>query len=105
MPKLTHWFDPTLNLRYNKFYIGLEKDGQAYNFVAFKPRKNQLNFELKLPQSEELDTSIEKAGIPVLEYNKRSGLYRLQLSKEDVDKKAAFLTELARQAYDRRANL
>lgn len=105
MLKLLHAIDPTLNLRYNKFYIGLEKDGQAYNFVAFKPRKNQLNFELKLPQSEELDTRIEKAGIPVLEYNKRSGLYRLRLSKEDVEKKATFLTELARQAYERRTNL
>lgn len=104
MLKLLHEIDPTLNLRYNKFYIGLEKDGQAYNFVAFKPRKNQLNFELKLPQSEELDARIEKAGIPVLEYNKRSGLYRLRLSKEDVDKKAVFLTEAARQAYERRAN-
>ena len=27
--------DPSLNLKYNKFYIGLEKDGQPFNFVTF----------------------------------------------------------------------
>ena len=32
-------FDPTLTLKYNKFYIGLAKNGQPYNFVSFKPKE------------------------------------------------------------------
>ena len=75
--------DPSLEFKYNKFYIGLSKDGQPYNFVTFRPKKNQLNFELKLPQSGELDAKIEQAGIETLEYNKRWSLYRLRLTKED----------------------
>jgi hypothetical protein len=39
--------DPNLELKYNKFYIGLSKDGQPYNFVTFRPKKSFLTFEPK----------------------------------------------------------
>jgi len=96
--------DPSLEFKYNKFYIGLSKDGQPYNFVTFRPKKNQLNFELKLPQSDELDAKIEQAGIETLEYNKRWGLYRLRLTKDDMKSKGAVVKELARTAYERRSS-
>jgi hypothetical protein len=32
-------FDPSLELKYNKFYIGLSRNGQPYNFILFKPKK------------------------------------------------------------------
>jgi predicted transport protein len=88
-------FDPTLELKYNKFYIGLSKDGQPYNFVSFRPKKNQLNFELKLPQSDQIDEKVEATGLETLEYNKRWGQYRLRLTKEDIKNKADVLKELA----------
>ncbi len=97
--------DSSLDLKYNKFYIGLSKDGQPYNFVTFRPKKNQLNFELKLPQSDELDAKIEEAGLETLEYNKRWGLYRLRLTKEDIKSKGEVLKQLARTAYERRSAL
>ena len=59
-------FDSSLNLKYNKFYIGLERDGRPYNFVHFIPRKNQLNVVFKLPQSEELDSKIDDADLDTL---------------------------------------
>lgn len=31
--------DPSLELKYNKFHIGLSKGGQAFNFVIFRPKK------------------------------------------------------------------
>src|SRR5271155_1768703 len=55
--------DPSLELKYNKFYIGLSKSGQAFNFVLFRPRKSTVNIELKLPRSDEIGAKIEKAGI------------------------------------------
>ena len=97
--------DPSLELKYNKFYIGLSKNGQPYNFITFRPRKNQLHFEIKMPQSDELDGKIEEAGLETLEYNKRWGYYRLRLTKEDVKSKGAVLKELARSAYERRTSL
>jgi hypothetical protein len=35
-------YDPSLEMKYNKFYIGLSKDGQPYNFVIFTPQKKRL---------------------------------------------------------------
>jgi predicted transport protein len=105
MLKLLHELDPTLSLKYNKFYIGLEKDGQPYNFVMFRPKRNQLNFEVRLPQTEELDERIDQAGLDALEYNKRWGLYRIRLTKNDLENKSEILKELSCMAHNRRANL
>ena len=97
--------DPTLNLKYNKFYIGLEKDGRPYNFVIFKPQKNQLNFKLRLPQANELDAKIDEAGLDTLDYDKRGGFYRLRLTKHDIQSSSEILQDLCRLAYERRANM
>lgn len=97
-----HKFDPTLTLKYNKFYIGLAKDGQAFNFVSFKPKKNYIIFELRLSQTDELDSKIDEAGFDTLEYVKNWGLYRLRLKEEDVKSKSEILEELSKLAYDRR---
>jgi predicted transport protein len=96
--------DASLELKYNRFYIGLSKDGQPYNFVSFRPQKSQLTFELKLPRSDELDTKIEEAGLDTLEYGKRWGVYRLRLTKEGVKSKGEILKELTRAAYERRTS-
>lgn len=96
-------FDPSLELKYNKFYIGLSKNGQPYNFVTFQPRRNQLNLTLKLPRTDEIDAKIDEAGIDTLEYRKRGNAYRLRLTKNDVKSKADVLKELAHLAYERRA--
>lgn len=105
MLELLRGFDATLNLKYNKFYIGLEKDGQPYNFVTFRPKKNQLNFEIKLPETDELDAKIDEADLDTLEYNKRWGLYRLRLTKDEIRSKADVLGELSKLAYERRASI
>ena len=65
-------------------------------------QKNQLTLEIKLPQSNDLDTKIEAAGLETLEYDKRWGRYRLRLTKDEMKSKADFLKELARNAYERR---
>jgi len=104
MLEILRGFDASLNLKYNKFYIGLEKDGQPYNFVSFRPKKNQLNFEIKLPQASELDKKIDEAELDTLEYNKRWGQYRLRLTKDDIRKKSEVLKDLSQLAYERRAS-
>src|SRR3712207_4149841 len=93
-------FDPALALKYNKFYIGLARDGQPYNFVLFRPRKGHVIVELKLPENDDLTAKIEQSGIETLDYDKRWRAYRLQLAKTDVSGKADVLQELMRLAYD-----
>ena len=95
-------FDPTLTLKYNKFYIGLAKDGQAFNFVSFRPKKNHTIFELGLPQTAELDNKVDEAGLDTLEYDKKWRRYRLRLTEEVITSKSETLAELSRLAYERR---
>ena len=43
-------FDPSLTLSYNKYYIGIFKNGRPYNFCMFEPRKRHINLDVKLPR-------------------------------------------------------
>ena len=98
--ELAQTFDPTLELKYNKFYIGLARNGQPFNFVTFRPKKAHMTLELKLKQSEEIDAKIDGAGLDTLEYSKRWGLYRIRLGKGEVKKHAEALRELMGLAYE-----
>jgi predicted transport protein len=95
--------DPSLELKYNKFYIGFSKEGQPFNFAIFRPRKSTINFEFKLPKAEEIDAKIDQAGIEALEYATRWGQYRLSLHKDDIAKKRELLKELMQAAYQNRS--
>lgn len=96
-------FDPSLELKYNKFYIGLSRDGQPFNFVEFKPQKNLLKLELALPQTDDLDAKVEAAGFDAMDYDKQWKHYRLRLTKSDLSSKAEALHDLMKLAYERRA--
>jgi hypothetical protein len=93
-------YDPTLELKYNKFYIGLAKNNRAYDFVTFVPKKSTLNLEPKIKLAEEIDTKIANAGLESLGYDKLWGRYRIILGKDDVKKHDSFLRELMRLALD-----
>ncbi len=93
-------FDPKLGLKYNKFYIGLEKNDQSNNFVSFRPKKNHLRLELRLPKTDELDAKLEESGLDTMDYDRRWGKYRVRLSTDDFQKHRALLTQLLKQAYD-----
>jgi len=98
--ELIHGFDPGFELKYNKFYIGLAKDGKPINFVVFRAKKNHLNFEPRLAKSEENTHLFEEAGLDLLEYEKRWGRYRVRLGKGDVKKHDELLTTVLKKAYD-----
>lgn len=55
--------DPSSELKYNKFYVGLIKDGRANNYVAFRPKKSFVMFEVKMPRTEDIDTLLEDEGL------------------------------------------
>ena len=93
-------FDPQLELKYNKFYIGLAKDGQPNNFAIFRPQKNGLRFEPRLGRSDQIETQLEEAGLEVLDYQQKDRRYRIRLSKGDIKKHSELLTNILRSAYD-----
>lgn len=93
--------DPSLELQYNRHYIGLFKGGQPFNFILLQPRKVAVNLEIKLPRSDEIDKKIEDAGIDTLPYTKW-GRYRLALEAEDVATHRDLLKELMQTSYQLR---
>jgi hypothetical protein len=102
--EMIHAFSPGLQLKYNKFYIGLSKDGQPNNFATFRPKKFGLRVEPWLPRSDELDAELEKAGLDVMDYDERWGRYRLRLVKGDVKKHEALLTKMLKESFERSRN-
>jgi len=95
-------FDQSLEPKYNKFYIGTSKDGQGFNFVVARPKKKHVNVEIKVPQSADIDKSLDEAGIETLEYAKRWGAYRLSLNKDDIAHNRDLLKKLIGVAYENR---
>jgi len=93
-------FSGGYELKYNKFYIGLGKDGQANNFIVFRPRRNTLNIEIKLPYSEDVQKIIEDNEFNDIGYLKRWGVYRLRLEKNDIEVKKEILKDLLLRAYE-----
>jgi len=91
--------DPKLELKYNKFYIGLANQGRPNNFVQFRPQKNAIRIEPRLSRSDVVEQKIESAGLDVMDYDNRWGRYRLRLSKGEVKKHAAVLRDLFDAAY------
>jgi hypothetical protein len=95
--------DPALDLKYNKHYIGIVRDGTAFNFISFRPKKSTITFEVHLPQTDDIDAKIDQAGLETLEYNTRWGFYRLRLIPADTESKSETLHELTTLAYERRS--
>lgn len=93
-------FAPDVELKYNKFYIGLAKGGQPNNFVVFRPKKANLRFEPRLAANEAVERMIEAAGTELMEYDHRWSRYRLRLDKGDVRKHADLLRHLCKLAYE-----
>lgn len=91
--------DPKLELKYNKFYIGLAKNGQPSNFVTFRPKKGFLRFEPRLPNSTEMQNRFEAAGLDLMDYEKRWGRYRIRLQPSDFEKNKKILAEVIAEAY------
>ena len=52
-------------LKYNKFYIGLSKEGVVKNFIEFKPKKNYFYFIVKGTENPEKIKKIENANLEV----------------------------------------
>lgn len=96
--ELIHTFAPSLQLKYNKFYIGLAINGQPNNFAIFRPKKNFIRLEIRTAQSSETEAKVEAAGLTLMDYDKRWGRLRIQLTDNDVKKNKEFLTQLLHEA-------
>ena len=92
--------EPAVALKYNKNYIGLSRQGVAANYASFRPRRQHVLAEFKIPRSEEITQKLEDAGVNLLAYQVRWGQYRIHVDREDLELHGDLLRELIKQAHD-----
>lgn len=84
-------------LKYNKYYIGLEQNGMANNFISFQPFKKWVVISLKLDKTQDVDDSLDNSTIETLNYDKQWRQYRLKFVDgqkiEDVDLVKTLVTQ------------
>jgi|688.fasta_scaffold109551_1 hypothetical protein len=85
--------DDSLELKFNKHYIGLARHGVADNFMAFKPRKKAMLVEFKMPFSQELQDRIEDS-LDFVSYNSRWGAWIVRFTEKDLTDNRTFVEEL-----------
>lgn len=99
---LVQQFDPSLELKYNKFYIGLAQNGRAFNFIAVRPKKKFIRLDIKLPHSVETTEKLESAGLDLMDYDTRNRVIRLRLNPGEIAKHQDVLLELMQEAFNRK---
>ena len=103
MLQVVRGLDPELELKYNKFYIGLAKGGQPNNFAIFRPKKDWLRLEVRLDRSDETQAQLDGSSLDVMDYDARWGRYRIRLAKGDTTRHKDFLAMLMEKAFGRTA--
>lgn len=98
--KIVNSFDGHFEPNYTKYYIGLAQQGKTNNFVRFRPQKNALRLDVRLPRQDERTEQLEAEGLDLMSYDRRGGRYRIRLSKGDIDQHRDALRELLREAYE-----
>lgn len=91
--------DPKLELKYNKHYIGIAKDGQPKLFASFRAKKKHVNLHVRLRYSDQTWRKLEQAGLDLMGYDKRRGLYHIRLVDSDIEEHKELLTEILTRAY------
>lgn len=99
--ELVRSFDSSLDLKYNKFYIGLTQNGRAFNFIAVRPKKQFIQLNIKLPHSMETTEMLENKGLDVMGYDTRHGNIRIRLKPGEINRHKEVLVSLMREAFDR----
>ncbi len=92
----------SLELNFTKYYIGILRDKQPFNFVVFRPKRKVVNLEIRLDRSEEIDQELDNSDFDVMPYDKQFGNYRLRLTPADVEQFDDLLQRLLKEAYERR---
>ena len=92
--------DPTLELKYNKYYVGLAINGRPNNFVYFSPKKDFLRLNIRADRNDEVMQQLEGSGLDFMGYDPREGRYKVRLFKDDVSQHRDLLMSLFRISHD-----
>jgi len=89
-----------IELKYNKYYIGVTLNGAPENFIIFRPKRTFARLEPRLTPSDALRKRYEDAGLNLMSYDQRWGRFRIELHPGDVAKHKEILSEIIKEAYE-----
>jgi len=98
--ELTKEFASGYNLKYNKHYIGVSKEGISQNFISFIPRKTAIILHIKHDQNDEMDELLNSSDLDVIAYDRQWKQYRIRLKKDDISSNQELLKDLIKRAFD-----
>lgn len=86
-------YAPGFELKYNKFYIGLTKNGSTSNFISFRPKKKFIYLFTKCANAEKRKDELDNSSLD-WSYAPRNRAYRIKIDKLDDYKENKDLIEL-----------
>lgn len=90
----------SFKLKYNKHYIGLEKEGVANNFIQFKPRKSTVIMSIRHDKSDEIDQLLNESDLDILDYEIGWKRYRVRLKESDLKSNLEVIKQIVQKAKD-----
>ena len=95
-------YAPGFELKYNKFYIGLAKNGTASNFIYFRPKKKFVHLYAKCEETPERNEKLDNSDLE-WSYRARNRAYRIKLNKiEEYKNNKDLIESLIRDAMEHR---
>ena len=93
---------PGFELKYNKFYIGLAKNGTASNFIYFRPKKKFVHLFAKCEETPERNEKLDNSDLE-WSYRARNRAYRIKLNRiEEYKNNKDLIESLIRDAMEHR---
>ena len=86
-------YAPGFEMKYNKFYIGLTKNGSTSNFISFRPKKKFIYLFTKCANAEKRKEELDNSSLD-WSYAPRNRAYRIKIDKLDDYKENKELIEL-----------
>lgn len=86
-------YAPGFEMKYNKFYIGLTKNGSTSNFISFRPKKKFIYLFTKCANAEKRKDELDNSSLD-WSYAPRNRAYRIKIDKLDDYKENKELIEL-----------
>lgn len=96
---------PSLDLKYNRYYIGITENGPTNNFIVFRPKKSFVRVGAKFgrSQSDQLDfwsNQLTEAGLVVLPGGRMDGWLYFRLTRQILEQHGDLVAKLFTASYN-----
>ena len=92
-------FDSSLSLHYVRSYIGLSKNGEAFNCTVFHPKATFVRIDVSIPFPTEWMDKLTSAGVANNSALAKNGRIRMRVTRENFTFHNVLLKELFAESF------